>query len=98
MKAVWILYDIVIDSDILAALREAAPGGYTRWPRLTGDGPQSGPRLDNSVWPGANAAILAVRGDAAAAALMARLQALRDEVGTLTGVWAFATPVLEALK
>lgn len=98
MKAVWILYDIVIDGDVTGAIREAAPGGYTRWPRLTGDGPQSGPRLDTAVWPGANAAILAVREDGEAAALMARLQALRDEVGRLTGVWAFTMPVLEALK
>lgn len=98
MKAVWILYDIVLDADILALLAETAPGGYTRWPRLTGDGPQSGPRLDDHVWPGANAAILAVRDNAAASALMARLQTLRDEVGRLTGVWAFTSPVGETLR
>ena len=98
MKAVWILYDIVLDADILALLAETAPGGYTRWPRLAGDGPQSGPRLDDHVWPGANAAILAVRDDAAASALMARLQSLRDAVGRLTGVWAFTTPVGETLR
>ena len=98
MKAVWIFYDIVLDATILALLKEVSPGGYTRWPRLTGDGPQSGPRLDDHVWPGANAALLAVRDDAAASALLTRLQALRDKVGTLTGIWACTTPVCETLK
>ncbi len=98
MKAVWIFYDIVLDATILALLKEVSPGGYTRWPRLTGDGPQSGPRLDDHVWPGANAAILAVRDDASAAALLTSLQKLRDKVGTLTGIWACTTPVYETLK
>ena len=97
MKAVWIFYDIVLDATILALLEEVSPGGYTRWPRLTGDGPQSGPRLDDHVWPGANAAILAVRDDASTSALLARLQTLRDDVGRLTGIWACTTPVCETL-
>ena len=79
-------------------LFEKGAGGYTRWPRLTGDGPQSGPRLDDHVWPGANAALLAVRDDASATALLTRLQELRDKVGTLTGIWACTTPVCETLK
>ena len=97
MKAVWIFYDIVLDPDILALLKEVSPGGYTRWPRLTGDGPQSGPRLDDHIWPGANAALLAVRDDPSATALLTRLQELRDKVGTLTGIWALTTPVCETL-
>ena len=97
MKAVWIFYDIVLDATILALLKEVSPGGYTRWPRLTGDGPH-GPRLDDHIWPGANAALLAVRDDASATALLARLQELRDKVGTLTGLWACTTPVCETLR
>lgn len=97
MKALWIIYDIVLDADILALLHAEKIAGYTRWPRLTGDGPQSGARLDDHIWPGANAAILTVQSDEIAACLMTRLQALRDEVGTLTGVWAFTTPVQDIL-
>jgi hypothetical protein len=36
--------------------------------------------------------------DEMAARLMGRLQMLRDEVGGLTGVWAFTTPVLDVLR
>ena len=97
MQALWILYDIVLDSDVLCLLRKQKVTAYTRWPRLTGTGPQSGPRLDDHVWPGANAAILAVLPDDAVAALLPPLQALRDEVGRQTGLYAFTTPVLSAL-
>ena len=98
MKALWITYDIVLDEDIMRLLDECKVAGFTRWPRLSGRGPNSGARLDDHVWPGANAAVLTVQDDETVDRLMARLQALRDEVGAKTGVWAFTSPVLEKLK
>jgi hypothetical protein len=98
MQALWIVYDIVLDTEILSLLKKHAVAGYTRWPRLTGTGPQSGPRLDDHVWPGANAAVLAVLPDDAVSALFPPLQSLRDEVGHQTGLYAFTVPVLSALK
>ena len=97
MQALWIIYDIVLDTEVLSLLKTHGVTAYTRWPRLTGDGPQSGPRLDDHIWPGANAALLAVRDDPSATALLTRLQALRDRVGHLTGLWALTTPVCETL-
>lgn len=97
MKALWITYDIVLDEDILRLLDECHIVGFTRWPRLSGRGPHSGARLDSHVWPGANAAVVTVQDDETVAGLLARLQALRDEVGDETGLWAFTTPVLETL-
>ena len=97
MKALWIVYDIVLDETILNILEEFKIVGFTRWPRLSGRGPKSGARLDDHVWPGANAAIMTVQDDAVIAGIMLRLQALRDEVGTQTGVWAFTTPILDML-
>ncbi|MGD9873740.1 MAG: PG0541 family transporter-associated protein [Kiritimatiellia bacterium] len=98
MKALWITYDIALDNDIVALMDEFNIAGFTRWPRLSGRGPNSGARLDNHVWPGANAAVITVQNDETIARLMVRLQALRNEVGKKTGVWAFTTPVLETLK
>lgn len=97
MKALWITYDIVLDTEIAALLEEHNIVGFTHWPRLAGRGPNSGARLDNHVWPGANAAIMTVQDDEIVARLMTRLQTLRDEVGALTGIWAFTTPVFETL-
>ena len=98
MQALWIIYDIVLDTDLLTLLRQQNVSAYTRWPRLTGTGPLSGPRLDDHVWPGANAAILTVLPDEAVSALLPPLQTLRDTVGHQTGLYAFTTPVLSALQ
>ena len=97
MKMVWIPHDIVLTDEIQNILDELGVIGVTRWPRLAGRGPKSGARMDNHVWPGANAACFAVVEADVAARLMGRLQALRDEVGAKTGVWAFTTSVLEML-
>ena len=98
MKAVWIMHDIVLGDEVQDLLDELGLIGVSRWKRMTGRGPQSGTRLDNHVWPGANAGVVVVVDDELAARLLGRLQALRDEVGAKTGVWAFTTPVLDQLK
>ncbi len=98
MKTLWITYDIVLDEDILRLLEEFQVVGFTRWPRMTGRGPNSGARLDDHVWPGANAAVMTVQPDDLIDRLMERLQALRNESGRDTGVWAFTSPVLEMLR
>ncbi len=98
MTALWIVYDIVLDDTILQLLGDCGIEGFTRWPRLSGRGPRGGARLDDHVWPGANAAVMTVLDEPAAARLMARLQTLRDEVGAKTSVWAFTVPVQDALR
>ena len=98
MKAVWVMHDVVLTEEIQDLLDEMGIVGLSRWKRMTGRGPQSGARMDNPVWPGANSGTVAVVDDEVAARLMGRLQMLRDEVGGKTGVWAFTTPVLETLK
>jgi hypothetical protein len=97
-KALWITFDMVLDGKVKTLLAEAGIVAYTRWPRLTGEGPGSGARLDDHVWPGANAVYLAVADEGKVASAMAKLQALKDEVDSLTGIWAFTTPVLETLS
>ena len=96
-KALWICYDIAIDDEIIEFLDSFGIIGFTRWPRLSGRGPKSGARLDNHVWPGANAAVVTVQEDELIQKLLPHLQALRRETGPHTGLWAFTTPVLDVL-
>ncbi|MGD9611781.1 MAG: PG0541 family transporter-associated protein [Kiritimatiellia bacterium] len=98
MKAVWMMHDIVLTDAIQDLLDELGVIGLSRWKRMTGRGPKSGARMDTHVWPGANSGAFVVVDDEMAARLLGRLQALRDEVGAQTGLWAFTTPVLETLK
>ncbi|MGI6087785.1 MAG: PG0541 family transporter-associated protein [Kiritimatiellia bacterium] len=96
MKALWILYDIVLDETILEILDDLKITGFTRWPRLTGHGPKN-TRMDNNVWPGANAAIMTVQNDDLIGVAMRRLQALRDDEESRGGIWAFTAPVSDML-
>jgi hypothetical protein len=98
MKMVWMMHDIVLTDEIQNILDELGIIGLSRWKRMTGRGPKSGARMDTHVWPGANSGAFVVVDDEMAARLMGRLQMLRDEVGGLTGVWAFTSPVLETLR
>jgi hypothetical protein len=97
MKMVWMMHDIVLTDEIQDILDELGIIGLSRWKRMTGRGPKSGARMDTHVWPGANSGAFVVVDDEMAARLMGRLQMLRDEVGGMTGVWAFTTPVLDTL-
>ncbi len=98
MKMVWIMHDVVLTDEMQDLLNELGIVGVSRWNRMVGRGPKSGSRMDNHVWPGANSGAFVVVEDEMAARLMGRLKLLRDEVGGMTGVWAFTTPVLEMLK
>ena len=66
MKAVWIMHDIVLTDEIQDILDELGVVGLSRWKRMTGRGPQSGTRMDNHVWPGANSGAMVVVGFAGA--------------------------------
>ena len=98
MKMVWIMHDVVLTDEMQDLLNELGIVGVSRWNRMVGRGPKSGSRMDNHVWPGANSGAFVVVEDEMAARLMGRLKLLRDEVGGMTGVWAFTTPVMEMLK
>lgn len=97
MKAIWIMHDIALTEDIQRLLEDEGVVGVSRWPRMVGRGPQTGARFDNHVWPGANAGWCVVLEDSRAAALLARLAALRRARQGRAGLWAFTTPVLETL-
>ncbi len=98
MKMVWIMHDVVLTDEMQDLLDELGIVGVSRWSRMVGRGPKSGSRMDNHVWPGANSGAFVVVEDEMATRLMGRLKLLRDEVGGMTGVWAFTTPVMEMLK
>lgn len=98
MKAVTVLFNIAIEEEVLETVRKAGIRHFTQWPRVLGQGPHTGPRMDNHVWPGANAALQMIVGDPEAAPLMDALQALRDSpTGRQGGIFAYQTAVERAL-
>ena len=98
MKAVTVLFNVAIEEEVQEIVRKAGVKYYTQWPRVVGHGPHTGPRMDNHVWPGANAALQMIVEDPVATPLMDALQALRDSpAGRQGGIFAYQTVVERAL-
>ncbi len=99
MKLVTIFANISISEEIVEAFHALGISHYTQMPRIVGNGPVTGPRLDTHVWPGANTGFMVVADDALAAGLMDRLQEMRvSEMGRQSGLYAFLSPVERALS
>ena len=99
MKLITIYANISIAEDVLGALRALGLEFYTQMPRIVGNGPVTGPRLDSHVWPGANTGFQIVTDDAQAQLLMDKLQEMRDsDTGRQSGLYAFMSPVERALS
>jgi len=99
VKAVTAIYNVAIEEEVLEAVRRAGVRHFTQWPRIVGQGPVTGPRMDNHVWPGANGGILMLVDDALADKVMDALQALRDSpVGRQAGLFAYQSPVERTLR
>lgn len=99
MKAVTAIFNVAIEEEVLEAVRRAGVRHFTQWPRIVGQGPVTGPRMDNHVWPGANAGVVMIVDDALAGTVMDALQALRESpVGRQAGLFAYQSPVERTLR
>jgi len=93
LKMLILVYNISIQEEVLDIIESQGVTCYTKWPRLVGRGLKTGPRLDNDVWPGANAAIMTVTDAEHAEKLMQAIQKFRDDIGEHEGIKAFQLPV-----
>ena len=89
MKMVMAVYNIGVDAEIMSAMEEMGVTCFTKVPRLVGKGKTTGPRLDDSVWPGANTMAMFVLPDEQAQAVMKAFAHLRATIGQKAGVKAF---------
>jgi len=88
MKAVLVVYNESIESEVAEAVAAAGIEYYTKFPKVHGTGPGSGPRLGNTTWPGANTALLAVAPEKLALALVEKVKELRKKLAD-AGLRAF---------
>lgn len=96
MKMVMVVYDAAFDDAVLAALSECGAPGFTQWRRVLGRGQRSEPRMDDSVWPGYNHALVAAVEDGPCLeATVAALAELHRRLGG-KGLKVFSWP-LEAV-
>jgi len=94
MKMVFITYNVAIETEVMEILKELAIEGFTRWPRVQGQGITSGPHLDSHIWPVVNSALaIAVEGNKKDK-LVEKIKELRQKLGK-EGVKAFVLPIEE---
>jgi hypothetical protein len=88
-----VVYDAAFDDEVLAALSRSGAPGFTQWRRVLGRGQASEPRMDDSVWPGYNHALVTVVEEGAGLEdTVAALSELNDRLGK-KGLKAFSWPV-----
>ena len=92
MKLLIIIHSIVIEAQVMEALRSLEIDSYTRLPVAYGKGGSSEPKFDDVVWPGHNSILLVVAEDGRAAELMSKVAELRREFRS-EGIKAFMLPV-----
>lgn len=93
MDMVMIVYNQTIDEEVLELLEEVGIDQYTKWQRVLGKGEASSPRLDTTVWPGANMVLgLVIKEKRRLQRLLKGLKKLNAEVGD-KGLFAFRWPV-----
>lgn len=92
-KLVFLVYNISIEEDIQRLLEQQGVQCFTQWPRVYGKGATTGPRMDSSVWPGANSALMAVVEATRVQPLMAAIEQLREGTAKREGCKAFVLPV-----
>ena len=99
MKSVTAIFNVAIEEEVLAVLRGLGIEAFTQWPRIVGQGPETGPRMDSHVWPGANSGLLLIVDDDMAARVMEELQKLHDSpVGRQAGLFAYQAAVERCLR
>ena len=88
MKAVLIIHNAAIDSEVNEALQSLGISSYTKFTQTIGKGQISDPHLDTDVWPGINYGTFVVTEHTQAKAAMDKIREMRDKLGS-EGLKAF---------
>ena len=88
MKAVLIVHNSAIDSEVTGMLSGMGVERYTKFTNTLGKGGSSSPHLNTPVWPGVNTATMVVVEPAKASEIMQKVRQMRQKLGS-EGVKAF---------
>ena len=94
MKMILISYNVAIDDEIMEALKKVGISGYTKLPRVLGNGKTSGHHLDSHIWPGANSLMVLAVEDNKKDKLIEQIKEARKKLGK-EGIKAFVLPLEE---
>lgn len=96
MNMFMIVYEWSIDDFVIAAIKEIGVTGYTKWTKVLGMGPETGPKMDSHTCPCNNDVLAVVVEDKDSAKVRERVLHLRKE-HPRGGVRCFIVPVKEMI-
>jgi nitrogen regulatory protein PII len=94
MKMVLIIYNAAIEEEVMEVLGGIGVENYTKWDRVLGKGPISGPHFDSDIWPGVNSMLAIAVEDEMKDRIMAKIRELKSkEALRKEGIGAFVLPL-----
>jgi nitrogen regulatory protein PII len=96
MKMFMIVYEWSIDVYVIAAINEIGITGYTKWTKVLGTGPETGPKMGSHTCPCDNDMLAVVVDDKDAAKVKEMVLHLRKE-HPRGGLRCFIVPVEEMI-
>jgi nitrogen regulatory protein PII len=94
MKMVMVVYNEVMDIEVMEALEGCGLKSYTKVTGAFGRGTSSGTHLGDDVWPGRNNLLYAACEESEAGRLLSSVKELRKKLGH-EGIKAFVLPLEE---
>jgi nitrogen regulatory protein PII len=94
MKAVLIVHNSAVDSEVTEALAKIGVDRYTKFTNTLGKGGSSPPHFNTQVWPGLNTATMVVLEPAKADQVMQKVRQMRQNLGS-EGIKAFMWEIEE---
>ena len=96
MKMILISYNVAIDEEVMESLKEVGISGYTKLPRVLGEGKTSGLHLDSHIWPGVNSLLALAVEDDKKDQILAQVMKLRQKLSK-EGIKAFVLSLEEMI-
>ena len=81
MKMLFMVYDVDFDEDVMEVLSSCCVAGFTKCTRVLGKGERSDPKMDDSVWPGFNCAVMMAVDDELEPKVFEAMQSLHKRMG-----------------
>ena len=98
MKMIFIVYNAAISEEVMEALQEIGVENYTKWDRVLGKGPISGPHFDSDIWPGVNSMLAIAVEDEKKDKIMTKIKELKSKESIAReGIGAFVLPLEEMI-
>ena len=94
MKMVVVVYNSVIEQDLMNLLEKLGITSYTKWIGVQGKGNMSEPHLGTEIWPGTNSVLALALQDEQKKSIVEEIRSLRSKLGK-EGLKAFVLPLEE---